>query len=482
MLATAAAAAVVAYRFLRLAFATLQFPYPLDYGEGFVLDVALRLARFENIYPSDLRSPPWLVSNYPPVYYLVRAVFLWTGEPALWQGRLICQLSAVGTALLIGRVLYRFTGNRAAAALGGLTFLAIPFVALWSQIDRVDVLALLLSWLALWAVTGPRDGRHLAFAVLCLVASSYTRQTGAIPGVVAAYVWLWHQGRHRHANVLLASVGLLGLLIALALQAATDGGFLFHVVTATASPLSMEQLRNLGRRPLVLIPGLLLVAGGASLAGVRYRPPEWALVTAYVLASAVMSLTVAKVGSAQNYFLDLSAACALAVGASVHWLRARPLILTACALLLVPQMIWMGFQTWPYAPIQSRLGQEANYRQLESLVRATPGPVVADEASALVIVTGHDIDFHPFPMSQLAAAELWDPAPFIERLERHHYQVILLRMSIAQPRPIGAYWTPRLAEALLRHYDRTEAFQVDRGSAIVVYRPRAAAGTATAGF
>jgi hypothetical protein len=317
---------------------------------------------------------------------------------------------------------------------------------------------------------------------VCLVVSTYTRQTGAIPAAVAAYVWLWQQGRGRHANILLVAVVSLGALTAAALQVATGGGFLFHVVTATASPLSLDQLWNLGRRPIVLIPGLLAAAAAASFAGIRYALPGWGMVAGYVLASAVMSLTVAKVGSAQNYFLDLSAACAFAAGMSAHWLRRWPVLLTVFALCLVPQMIWMGFKTWPYAPIESRLRERANYERLESLVRGVDGPVLADEASGLVIVTGHEIDFHPFPMSQLIEAGHWDPAPFIDRLARHHYQVILLRMSIAQPQPIPAIWTGRLAEALQQHYAPAESFRVDRGSAIVVYRPRADDGQTTAAF
>jgi len=471
VLAAAAACVVVGHRFIRLAIATLRFPYPLDYGEGFVLDVAVRLARFENIYPPDLQAGPWFVANYPPVYYLVRGAFLWFDEPALWQGRLVCQASAAATAVLIGAVLHRLTRDPAAALLAALTFLAIPFVALWSQIDRIDVLSLLFSWLALWSLTAGRDRPHIAAAVLLLVASSYTRQTGAIAGVAAAYGWLWQQGSRRQANQLLAGVAGLGLLTALALQVATDGGFLFHVVTATASPLSLDQLVNVGRRPVVLIPLLLLIAAGTVVAGVRFRPDGWALVAGYVVASALMALTVAKVGSAVNYFLDLSAACALAAGAAVHWLRPYRLALSAYAVLVVPQMVWMGFITWPYAPLHARLARLGPYHELAKQVRDTRGPILADEAAALLGVNGHEVDFHPFSMSQLVDAGLWDPEPFIRRLERHEYELVLLRMSIAQPRPLPNIWTPVLASALLRYYQRVDAVQVDNASVIAIYRP-----------
>jgi hypothetical protein len=184
-----------------------------------------------------------------------------------------------------------------------------------------------------------------------------------------------------------------------------------------------------------------------------------------------MALTVAKVGSAVNYFLDLSAACALAAGAAVHWLRPYRLALSVYALLLVPQMVWMGFITWPYAPLHARLARLGPYHELAKQVRDTRGPILADEAAALLGVNGHEVDFHPFSMSQLVDAGLWDPEPFIRRLERHEYELVLLRMSIAQPRPLPNIWTPVLASALLRYYQRVDAVQVDNASVIAIYRP-----------
>src|SRR5215510_10686027 len=51
----------------------ITFPYPLDYGEGPLLDQAMRLARFENIYRGDLTVPPYTLANYPPLFPLIQA-------------------------------------------------------------------------------------------------------------------------------------------------------------------------------------------------------------------------------------------------------------------------------------------------------------------------------------------------------------------------------------------------------------------------
>src|SRR5919106_1271576 len=61
------------FEYARLAGAALAFPFPLDYGEGPMLDQTLRLARFENIYRNSFALPPYTVSNYPPLFQLIQA-------------------------------------------------------------------------------------------------------------------------------------------------------------------------------------------------------------------------------------------------------------------------------------------------------------------------------------------------------------------------------------------------------------------------
>ena len=45
----------------------IRFRYPMDYGEGPLLDQTMRLGRLESIYRVNPTSPPYTVSNYPPV-------------------------------------------------------------------------------------------------------------------------------------------------------------------------------------------------------------------------------------------------------------------------------------------------------------------------------------------------------------------------------------------------------------------------------
>jgi hypothetical protein len=150
LLLLAARLGISLFEYARLAGAALAFPFPLDYGEGPLLDQTLRLAQFENIYRDSFASPPYTVSNYPPLFQLIQVPFAWIVGPAFWYGRLISIMSAVIAAGLIGLILNTLTGDRIAAAIGGLTMLTFPYL-LGSILNRVDALALALSLGGLYA-------------------------------------------------------------------------------------------------------------------------------------------------------------------------------------------------------------------------------------------------------------------------------------------------------------------------------------------
>src|SRR5581483_366836 len=144
--------AIALIKYVQIALAALTFPFPLDYGEGPVLEQTIRLAHLENIYSNDLSNPPYTVSNYPPLYQLIQIPFALLFGPAFMYGRLISILSAIAAAVLVGAILYILTSDLLASAIGGLLLLAFPFVVQWSIIDRVDTFGLVLSLLGLYVV------------------------------------------------------------------------------------------------------------------------------------------------------------------------------------------------------------------------------------------------------------------------------------------------------------------------------------------
>src|SRR6266542_845833 len=99
---------------------TLGFPYPLDYGEGPILDQINRLAHFQPLYFTTRATnvPPYTIVNYPPLYHLVQVPFMWIFGPALWYGRIISLLGVLAGAVSIALIIQTLTKNWVAGIVG----------------------------------------------------------------------------------------------------------------------------------------------------------------------------------------------------------------------------------------------------------------------------------------------------------------------------------------------------------------------------
>jgi hypothetical protein len=288
----------------------LTYPYPLDYGEGPLLDQTIHLSKFENIYHSSFVNPPYTISNYPPLFPLIQVPFAWIFGPALWYGRLISILCALLTAVFIGLTLYSISHSLIGATVGGLLLLVFPYVQHWSMFNRIDELALCLSWAGLFVITyhfsqpaaalnmpetgdyesGERPSRVketlriltreiLTFrpfwiAAVLLIASIYTRQTYALAAPVSAFFWLifgsqgsWKK-RFVRAVWLGIVVGGITLGLFLVIDLATAGGFYLNIIVSNVNKFIWDTVWHYGREirdkmwPLYGLAGLFLVTEG----------------------------------------------------------------------------------------------------------------------------------------------------------------------------------------------------------------------------
>jgi ABC-type glycerol-3-phosphate transport system permease component len=465
LLAGAWAASLVA----RHGIAALAFPYPLNYGEGPLLDQAVRLQELQNIYPSDLSKPPYVISNYPPLFVLLQAPLVWAFGPAYLYGRAISLLSTFAVAGLIAATINTLTRDRTASVAGGLTFLAVPFVVHWSSLDRVDMLGLALSWGGLYTIVRRPYRRGVILAALLLVAAVYTRQTYALAAPLAALAWLLARGQRRHALGLATLTGGLGLLLLGVLNALTEGGFYFHTITANANEFRWElvtdNLSFMGSfMPLLLVGGLAFV-----VLGFRTRPGGWWLVGAYLASTVATAFLIGKIGSDVNYLLELSAALALATGSLVGRYPSRPGVRTALLLALAVQVaIMVQASQFTYARFQAGVIENRDgLAQLQEVIEDSNGPVLADEYAGLLPLEGRSIYLQPFEMTQLQRDGKWNQRPLIASIERREFPAILIWKP---PYASGVYrerWTREMLKTIDVNYRSTHKY-----ASTLVYRPR----------
>ncbi len=449
----------------------LAFPYPLNYGEGPLLDQAVRLAGFENIYGGDLTRPPYVVSNYPPLFPLVQAPFVWLFGPAFWYGRLISLLCAAAVALFVGLTLHALTRDRLAALSGAMVFPAMPYVVRWSSLARVDLLGLALSWAVLFVVVRwPHKRWSVVVAGLCIVAAVYTRQTYALAAPLAAFVWLLARGQRRRALELAGFAGGTALILFGILNVLTGGGFFLNTVTANLNDFRWERVSLNALGALLACP-LLLVGALAFLSlADRKGNASWWLVAPYLAASVPSALLVGKVGSDVNYLLELSAAFALATGALIAWQRERPRVRIVLVALLAVQVLALAQSSRVASGLQDYvIGQRPEIARLSGIVAQADGPVLTDDQMGLLPLNGRRIFLQPFEMTQLSRAGAWDQRPLVEAIEREEFPIIMIWKPPFAKQIKRDRWTPAMLREIRDHYRPT-----DRLADMVVYRPKEA--------
>jgi len=452
----------------------LYFPYPLDYGEGQVLDQVNHLAHFLPIYFTSRAThiPPYTIANYPPLYQLIQVPFVWLFGSAFWYGRLISLLGVLAGAVSITLIIHTLTGNWAAGVIGGMTTLCMPQIIGWAPFVRVDQLAFGLSLAALFVVVRWPNGRGgLIAAAALMVAAAYTKQSYALSAPLAAFVWLLTQKQFKRAFWLAGIVAGVGAVIFGLLMLATQCSFFFNIVTATQSKFVWDTVHYtfddlFKRLPLMMYGcGLFVVIG---LWG-KIRPRPWALMSAYLVGATIEAITIGKDGSSINYLYELSAAFGLVAGALVAWPGKKFRWASAILMVLVATQIY-AMADWYHNDFQTgynfKFEHQNEVAQLAKIVKDAPAPVLADEYMGLIPLVGQTVYMQPFEFKQLKDAGIWDDQTIAGEISKKKFSAILIYTPSSWD-SFSERWTPLLRSTILLNYEVTGFYAETE-----VYTPR----------
>ncbi|TMB96279.1 MAG: DUF2029 domain-containing protein [Chloroflexi bacterium] len=269
---------------------------PVTYGEGAVAHAAiLARDRLEYTAGAHFADVPTLfnAANYPPLYFHLAGI----GDPFV-TGRVISVLS---TLFVAGAIAWRArpAGWLVALTLGMAWLGSVP-VLQWGSAVKPDLLALGLTVAAVVALDGAKPRHALSGALFGFAALA--KPTALLPAAVV----LLFVARRQPLAAARAAVALV--IAALATAFAThgpEGGALTHVIDWNALPWRLELAA-----PLVLIALAVLIVPIVTIAVTR---PSTTVVTAYAAGAVGVLLLGGREGATINYFLDLSAAIALAL-------------------------------------------------------------------------------------------------------------------------------------------------------------------------
>jgi len=227
---------------LALSIMRLAYPYEIEWMEGAMMDHVVRILDGKPIYTApSIDFVAWL---YPPLYYyIVAAVAKLTGVGFL-SGRIVSFASSVVTALSLGYITKRLSGERIIAFLTiALYFATYHATGFYFDIVRNDAFfTMLIVACALAALSLPRRFGLIASAII-LCAAFLTKQQ-AIFFFPALTLWYWLRNRKHGIAFGLIAVGL-SFAALLFLSHFTNGWstyYLFRIPSAKQADFSVIRM------------------------------------------------------------------------------------------------------------------------------------------------------------------------------------------------------------------------------------------------
>jgi hypothetical protein len=447
------------------------FRYPLDYGEAPLVNQAMELNAGNSIYRQSILEPPYTIANYPPVYVGILALFEKAFGPVFWYGRLISVLSAIGSAVMLFLIVNSRSRNWKLALIPALVFFNIPYVIGWSMLARIDHLALFFALAGLFALFNKKASQrivdlNLIFGSVLLVLAIFTRQSYALAAPLAGFLYLL-QKDWRRAAILTGLVGGLSLILFALLNLLTNGGFYFNIVTANINPFGVERVVNNFKNFLDMAPFLFILSVFGIILIIQ-KVDGWPLLIGFAFGGFFSAITIGKIGSNINYFLEFAAGLSLLVGFGLIVLARRSKkawnALILCVFLSL--VIWQGVRFIEKVQMDTRgtldTRQEAieELQDLELLVgQNLEGPILADEYMGMIVLNDESLYLQPFEITQLAIGGLFEQEILLDQIKAETFSLILLQEDSWWVHALQERWTPEMLETIRAHYRLSGQFE-----------------------
>ena len=514
MLAASAALLFAFLIYLLYAANLVAFPYDYDQGEGFELYDSVLFSRGQLPY-RDTEVYPFYASNYPPLFHVMAAPFVWLFGPAYWYGRLLGFFGSLASAAAIAYAVYRDGGGqRWIALLSGLAFLSSNFLYHIGPLFRQHTMMVAFETLAMVLLAGSfprRDKRGAAVAFALLICAGYTKQLAAITAA-AAIAWMFMRAPLRAIRWSLAFV-LAGAVAFLALNIVSGGQWWVQAIVANVNAFIPDQAIGLFLLWFKL-HGLLLAPAAMLLIYELYVDRLSIYSIWFVFSALLGGIASGTWGAGDSYFVTSIAAICILSGILFSRIaaadlpsprfisRLTPVNLSRASLICIP-LLYLGYARATlkmptdgiFAPVAAALGVEGNVREdfydsatflvggyarigyfltradweagaeILRLIEETEGPALSEEAG-FTIAAGRDVVTNPTQLRNLHLAGLFEGRQLIEMIERGEFGIVILRAQ---------FYPPPVLEAIAGRYEQTETIHMN-GFDYLILHPKGPAG------
>lgn len=425
-------------------FIIITFPYQISYPEGSILNQSHLISKGESIY-KGINEYPYLVTNYPPLYPLLCAPFMKLFGISFVYGRLITFLASIFISWIIFIILKNET-SREIAAMSALFFIASSYIYKNTPFFRVDILGLFFSLMGIYLFL---KTDKLIIPIIFFIAALYTKQTFiSAPMALAIYLFLTNKKRAFNFTILMAlsSIAIFFLINLYARGEFYRHNFLYNMNIFIFKQLAKYYTWFLQNHAILILFSLIFL----------FLPPaekKHYVFLIYFIISAVVALSVGKIGANMNYFFETIMVSCILTGLTIQRLKEiirdekMYEIFLNCALLVqLVLFLHMPFLTEPTATKTDLKNAQA----LFEVVRNTDGKVISEDTGVLVM-NNKPVLFMPFEFTQLANQKIWDQTGFINDIKDRQFSLIILSFDV-HCQIDEERLTPEMAEAIRENY------------------------------
>ncbi len=430
-------------------------PYQIDYGEGLMLEGALRIRHAQPLYPNPFAFPV-VLHVYGPVAYAAAALVLPGVGSSFPAGRLLTLMCSVLLSLLLGTILRRLTGSWWIGLSFGFLLLTLPAFRFWLYLLRADVIGVAFSLIGLTLyLLSPNEKRwywSIPFFGLALFC-----KYSLLAAPVAVFVHLILNRKVRQGFVFAVGLGASSALAFMVLQAKTGGWFAFHMFSTHPDPYSLMQFFALAA--LVLASAPVVTALAAWYVAQDFHGRGRSFPPIYLAVSSVTALTAGKLGSTTNHFAEWMVACCLCAGLGYS------LLLSKHAARAVPVTVLLGASVWVGIIAQDRPSLQPSHELVEcgsayAYVRNSSSSRVLSESLGPLLAAGKPILVSdPFEYDQFIKHGLWPDKRVEELLNERYFGLIVMSYDPSQVKTGASdLWLGPLVTAIERNYRTVTSF------------------------
>jgi len=438
--------------FVLISLEAIDFRYAWNYAEPVLASAIFNFDKNPFLY-GNIHEPPYVLYPYTPLYaYLSYGVSFITGDNFA-SGRWVTFASAIGLLGVMRRILkYQGVGNFIALCFPAL-ILGLTSFTRFANVMQADVPALFLGLLGLFffiRFQACASRRDMLIAIIFFTGAFLTKQNYVL-WIIAAVLSLWAAKQWRESVLFIWVQGICVVFPLAVIVIITKGDAWAHIWTFhTAKAFDTSTILPFW---LGYLKEFAIIFGVAVLTFLnQIRLKRFDILSIYFVLAFLKTAMLGKMGVDENYFLDLTAASILLGGVGLYQAAKHSNKFKIAAWILI--LFHIIFMAKPDVSLMARRekiqGIEKSFGEFGTLLKDTKGDIIA-ENMGLLLGHGRDIVFSPFEFTQFAFANVWDETPFIERMERGEFPIVIMSFDISRIRQTSRF-TSAFLITLKEHY------------------------------